>query len=152
MTTKTETIRGTLFEKKTFVMHSGGLSHYKIECDSLTPEDYQTLAFIICDKLERMTKVDYTGSGIKEVIGVPRGGIPFAKAIEEEVRSRGGYDGSGITLIVDDVLTTGASMEAARASCGDSDACGVVVFARNKYPDWVKPIFEMHWWNTEDQW
>lgn len=148
---KTETARGNLFVRKDFFGHSGRLMHYKIECDALQPEDYDTLAFIICDKLERMATVHFKGSGIKKVIGVPRGGIPFQQAIEREMTRRGGFTANGVTLIVDDVLTTGASMEAARATCDDPDACGIVVFSRGRCPNWIKPIFEMNWWQTEDE-
>lgn len=36
-----------LFQRKDFKMHSGGVAHYKIECDALTDEDLKTLAWII---------------------------------------------------------------------------------------------------------
>ena len=142
-----------LFVRKDWIMHSGGLAHYKIECDALTEDDYATLAFIVCEKLQRYTRPlsGCHNSGIKRVIGIPRGGILFAEAIEREIQERGGYDANGIVVIVDDVLTTGRSMEEARAACGDSAPCGVVIFARGRCPDWIKPIFEMHWWQTEDE-
>ena len=44
-------------------------------------------------------------------------------------------------LIVDDVLTTGESMEKQRAS--RKDTIGAVIFARGVCPAWVKPLFSM---------
>lgn len=128
---------------KGFMMHSGGVSHYKIECDALTDEDIECLAWIIAQKTKRFAKNE-KGSGIKDVHGVPRGGVRLQKALEKY------KDDHGIQLIVDDVLTTGTSMEEARKKLGWTDAVGVVVFARGKCPDWIKPMFEMHWLNTED--
>lgn len=141
---KTFPIRKDLFVKKTFRMHAGGLAHYKIECDALTDGDLETLAFIISEKAKMMTMGTMEGYGISRVIGVPRGGLPLAHALEEYVTP-----GNGITVIVDDVLTTGTSMEEARRNCGE-DAIGVVIFARGKCPDWIFPIFSMNWFNTKD--
>ena len=136
-------MRDTLFVKKDFVMHSGGTAHYKIECDALTDEDIETLAWIIAQKT-RETVPGHEGSGIYSVYGVPRGGVRLAKAVEKYIDPKG-----TIKLIVDDVLTTGASMQAAKdRGMGE---VGVVVFARGPCPDWVKPIFTMHWFNTTDE-
>ena len=136
-------MRDTLFIKKDFVMHSGGLAHYKIECDALTDGDIETLAWIIAQKTHE-TVPNHKGTGIKSVYGVPRGGVRLAKAVEQYIDPEG-----SIKLIVDDVLTTGTSMELAKAQ-GHGDV-GVVIFARGPCPDWVKPIFTMHWFNTTDE-
>ncbi|KKL20362.1 hypothetical protein LCGC14_2456230, partial [marine sediment metagenome] len=48
---------------------------------------------------------------------------------------------SSTLLIVDDVLTTGASMEKQRA--GRTNTIGAVIFARGDCPAWVKPLFAM---------
>ena len=141
-----------LFEKKDFVGHSGLHMQYKIESEALTQEDWDTLAFIVCDKIRRLNEAHYKGSAIRKVVGVPRGGIPFAGAIERYLAANGGMDPNGITLILDDVLTTGDSMEEAKKKEGDKNAYGVVVFARGECPSWVKPLFSIGWWNTEDKW
>ena len=74
--------------------------------------------------------------------GVPTGGTRLADAL-------GPYKtDEGVDLIVDDVLSTGASMEEARKQF--LDPIGVVIFARGQCPDWVYPVFEMHWFNTDD--
>ena len=72
----------------------------------------------------------------REVIGIPEGGVRFAQALERY--KQGGYP----TLIVDDVLTTGASMEAIRKKRG-RDSIGIVLFARGECPNWITPLFRL---------
>jgi hypothetical protein len=112
-----------LFQSGDFALHSGDKASWKIDCDALTDGDLETLAAIAADRL---------GCLIGNVEGVPRGGLRFAQALSKH----SGVDGQ--LIICDDVLTTGASMEAQRAG---RDARGVVIFARGKCPDWVTPIF-----------
>lgn len=78
------------------------------------------------------------------VEGVPDGGLPFAGALYLHPSFLGPFeeiDPAAPLLIVEDVLTTGASMERARAG---RDAIGVCVFARGPCPPWVRPIFQMN--------
>lgn len=117
----------SLFVKKDFQMHSGGVGYFKIEADALSDEDIETLALIISRK-----------GKFSRVVGVPRGGIRLAVALHKYVSSE------GPTLIVDDILTTGTSMEEAKAKVGDPGAIGVVIFARNRCPSWIRAIFEMN--------
>ena len=123
-----------LFQRKDFKMHSGGVARYKIECDALTGEDMETLAWMISEK-----------GMIRDVYGVPGGGLRLAAALGP-YRSK-----EGVRLIVDDVLTTGESMEAAKHHTGWHDAVGVVIFARGPCPRWILPIFSMEWINTADE-
>ena len=123
-----------LFVKQDFIMHSGGIASYKIDCDALSDEDIETLAFIISEK-----------GKFSRVVGVPRGGMRLANALKKYV------SGVGPTLIVDDVLTTGASMEEAREKLNDPKAVGIVIFARKQPASWIKPLFEMTFFNTEDR-
>jgi orotate phosphoribosyltransferase len=115
-----------LFQHKKFTLHSGGVSHFKIECDAIIEEDYKTLAKIVSKKFN-----------FKNVYGVPRGGIPFEKALKEYAS-----DDNNNLLIVDDVLTTGGSMEEAKLKFHDQ-IFGIVVFARGDSPDWIQPVFKM---------
>lgn len=121
--------RDTLFIKQDFIMHSGDVGHWKIECDALTDKDIETLAFIIQQNIT---------SGIRRVYGVPRGGMRLAKALEKYKDPNG-----NVKLIVDDVLTTGNSMEEAKEQLGWINAVGVVIFARNVCPDWIYAVFQM---------
>lgn len=111
-----------LIVAKSFVSHSGLNLDFKIDCDALSDADIAALAAIIARRVE-----------FGSVLGIPRGGLRLAKALEP-------YASVGPRLIVDDVLTTGASMEAARMSDAD---IGVVIFARGPCPDWVTPVFRV---------
>lgn len=115
----------TLFQRGEFRLHSGGMSPWKIECDALTDEDLSVLA-------ERASKLLKFG----DVIGVPRGGTRFAQFLRAYAQPNGG------ALIVDDVLTTGKSMEEMRLKY--PDAAGMVIFARALCPHWVTPLFRCH--------
>jgi orotate phosphoribosyltransferase len=126
-----------LFQYKKFTLHSGGTSCFKIECDALTDEDYKTFARIISQKVK-----------FKEVHGVPRGGVPFENALREYATN----DNNNL-LIVDDVFTTGGSMEEAKKQFldkGFDEILGIVVFARKKCPGWINSIFELQKFFGED--
>ena len=112
------------FQLSRITLHSGKTSEFKIECDAITKEEWDTLA--------------YLGSRIigefSSVYGVPRGGIPFAEAMEKYVSDK------GPCLIVDDVLTTGGSIVEAM----DTSCVGLVAFARGRCPSGVKAVFYMN--------
>jgi len=136
----------SLFQKKEFFSHSGELLDFKIECDALTEEDLETFVYLIGSRY-----------GFKRVIGIPKGGERLAEALKE-------YEDPEMwsTLIVDDVLTTGGSMEEARLSLfaedpeiTETNVMGVVLFSR-MYPDdvpsWIKPIFQIWKYEHPDRW
>lgn len=116
----------TLFETKKWTMHSGAISFFKIECDVLTDEDIDTIALIISQK--------FTFSA---VFGVPSGGTRLATALVKYLSP------TGCKLIVDDVLTTGRSMEEAKTNLDWPDAVGIVVFSRTQCPGWISALFTM---------
>ena len=124
----------SLFERKPYKMNSGGISRYKIECAALGDEDFATLAWLISQK-----------GAIRAVHGVSENGRRLAGHLEQYLSD------DGVRLIVDDVLTTGGTMETAKRDLGWHDAVGVVIFARGSCPRWVLPIFSMEWINTEDE-
>jgi len=134
-----------VFQRKDFRMHSGGLAHWKIEFDEYSEEDVETFAWLIAEKAKQMMGEDRTG--IREVYGIPSGGSLLEQKFIPYLDKWG-----TLRLIVDDVLTTGASMEEAKIQKGWSDAIGIVIYARGEYPSWVKPIFAMPWFATGDDW
>lgn len=116
----------TLFRLGRFTLHSGVESDFKIDCDALSEQDLEALAWLIAKKMPSFLRVE----------GVPRGGLELARELERFCDERG-----KLTLIVDDVLTTGTSMEEQRN--GRSDVIGAVIFARGECPKWVLPLFKM---------
>ena len=124
-----------LFQQGVFKLHSGELSNFKIECGALILGDWEALAKIIAQS------VYFT-----DVVGIATGGTSLAAALDKykwiEYR---GQPWKKVTLIVDDVLMTGASMEEAKLHI-EGEVRGIVVFARKKCPDWVDAIFQMPVW------
>jgi hypothetical protein len=124
-------------------LHSGARSAFKIECDALTDEEITTFAGLI------LGLVGVFG----RVVGVPRGGLRIATALDPFCITQG--IGRHPPLIVDDVLTTGQSMERARLQLADEiggfseikgavlEIKGAVLFARGPCPAWVTPVFTL---------
>lgn len=130
--------RAALFQIGDFTLASGQKSRWKIECDGLTPTDWDALALMTMERFPHR---------FVEVVGVPRGGVPYADALDL-------YTDLGATsrraLVVDDVWTTGGSMQrfidqhdelVALDSMGHLDRA--VVFARNPVPEGVVALFQM---------
>jgi orotate phosphoribosyltransferase len=109
-----------------FNLHSGRKSIFKIDCDALDDASIEAIAALATDRLPPFRAVE----------GVPMGGLRLAAAMERWVRP---YAGNPL-LIVDDVLTSGASMEEARAGRW---AIGFVIVARGLMPGWVRSLFEI---------
>lgn len=122
-----------LFQTGYFQLHSGEVSAYKIDCDSLSDSDIATIARMLKDRLPPFGSVE----------GVPRGGLRLADELRQYARpgvERKGWYGATPLLIVDDVFTTGMSMEEHR---GWRLAKGAVIFAREQTPEWITPLFRM---------
>jgi hypothetical protein len=116
-----------LFQLGKFTSHAGNELDWKIECDALTDDDWECLAKMISEKTQ-----------FGKVYGIPRGGTKLANALEKYADPK-----NPIRLVVDDVWTTGTSMNEVMQK-GDM---GFVVFARqriqfdsNKY---VRALFTM---------
>jgi orotate phosphoribosyltransferase len=116
----------SLFNSGDFILHSGKSSNFLIDCDSLTDEDLAALA-----KVKSQEMVPFS-----RVIGIANGGTRFAMALMPYA-----VDKKAPTLIVDDVLTTGTSMEEMKNKIG-GDTIGLVIFARTKPNWWIRSIFE----------
>lgn len=123
-----------LFQSGDFTLSSGCKSDFKIECDSISEEEWSIIAKIIRRKFQ-----------FRAVTGVPTGGNVLADLL------RKGAVPSHNHLIVDDVYTTGASMRAMKEKLifnqyKPTVYIGVVLFSRepmNKADDWIHPVFKM---------
>lgn len=111
-----------LFESGQFKLHSGDISSWRINVEALTSTDLATVASWAADRIGRFGSVE----------GVPTGGLRLAESLSP-------YATEGPLLIVDDVLTTGSSMEKQRAG---RDAIGFVIFARGACPTWVTAMWQ----------
>lgn len=119
-----------LFQLGNFTLASGVASPWKIDCDALTDEDIRTLAEMIRQMVGLFSSVE----------GVPRGGLRLAEALNPFCDI--GYGSRH--LIVDDVLTSGGSMERALQDClSHAPKVGAVIFARGECPSWIYPLFQM---------
>lgn len=120
-----------LFRLGDFRLHSGTFSTWKIDCDALTDDDIECLA----DLGRKLVGT------FGQAFGIPEGGNRLAKAME-----RWADPWSPRILIVDDVLTTGLSMENARQMLPPhaGEAVGLVIFARGPCAPWVKAIFTVN--------
>ena len=112
-----------IFQWGQFIAHSGDTLPWKFEADSFTDADIACLAQIAASILPPFAQVE----------GIASGGLRLAKAMCDYISPD-----AEATLIVDDVLTTGASMERQRGS--RRNVIGLVICARGSWPDWVIPI------------
>ena len=97
-----------LFQAGDFISHAGLPLKWKIECDAITNREWDCLAAMI---------MDYQKEPFYEAVGIPRGGLKLAEALNEYASG----NPSDFTLICDDVFTTGTSM---------------LDFIKENYPDW----------------
>lgn len=129
-----------LFQLKEKKPNSGQISEFKIECDALTNEDWDCIAFLLSQKLPNF----------KRAIGVPKGGNVLAQKMQEYATDKESLP----TLICDDVLTTGKSLKRFKDVLQSSDRygdysytndkfIGTVAFSRGKCPQWVTPLLKM---------
>lgn len=116
-----------LFQSGKFTLHGGAESSFKIDCEALTEADLDCLARMISDLVGPFSCV----------YGVPTGGVRIANALRKYSTGT-----PWPNLIVDDVLTTGASMEEEYAKHAGKHI-GAVIFARGPVPSWVTPLFTM---------
>ena len=128
-----------LFAWGNFVANSGQALPFKIECDALTDEDIECVAQYVASTIR-----------FRNVVGVPRGGLRLAAELGKYV---GVWDHDRLDdylqfppLIVDDVLTTGDSMERMRVGMNWPKAVGFVIFDRSGIcttASWIKSFWRI---------
>ena len=121
-----------LFQSVDFVSHSGLDLKWKIECDAISDPEWFTISQMIME----------ISPPFKEAIGIPRGGTKLGNLLNQH----GTGKSKDPICIVDDVLTTGGSMNEflrKRHWRNPTDYMGWVVFSRIKPPEWVTALFQM---------
>lgn len=110
----------SLIELGQYRLASGNQSFFKLDCDALTDDDILACAVLLHRRLPEFGRIE----------GVPAGGLRLATAMKE-------FATTGPLLIVDDVVTTGGSMEKHRAG---REAIGACIFFR-PWPGCLTPEF-----------
>lgn len=126
----------SLFQLGHFRLHSGGEARWKIDCDALGWCDWEALAVML---VERLPPFHF-------VRGVPTGGLKLAQCLLDHITPCDNvHPDDRVLLIVDDVCTTGASLEEERQKMAGvfQHMIGAVVFNRGTCPSWVLPLFNM---------
>ena len=121
-----------LFQRIDFTSHSGLDLTWKIEMDALTRDEWECIAHMIFE----------LSPPFKEAIGIPRGGVKLGKLLN----LHGTGKREDPICIVDDVLTTGGSMnefKTKRHWRNPTNFIGWVVFSRGQTPHWVNALFQM---------
>ena len=120
-----------LFTEQDFIGHSGDELHWKIECDALFPNEWKCIARMIFEIETRP---------FQAAIGIPRGGVELGRWLNEYSTQNAEHP----YLIIDDVLTTGGSMDEFREkNFQGKESFGWVVFARKQPQPWVNALFQM---------
>lgn len=132
-----------LFVDEQFTSHSSLVLPFKIDCDALSDEGVACFARIAHEQMglpwSRIGEVVAVGErdGTNAAPNTRHAPTRLARALREHVAKDKRW-----TLILDDVYTTGASIEAARM--GHAWAIGLVLFARTKPPEWIKYILALN--------
>ena len=120
-----------LFVEEDFKSHAGLDLHWKLEMDALDEAEWKCNARMI---------MEYQTEPFQAAIGIPRGGLKLSVYLNDYSTQ----NNNDPYLIVDDVLTTGGSMEEFKKDYFDKKKVfGWVVFSRQKPPDWVRTLFQM---------
>ena len=122
-----------LFQSIDFTSHSGLDLSWKIEMDALSDPEWFTIKKMIMELTPPF----------KEAVGIPQGGTKLGDLLNEH----GTGKEEDPICIVDDVLTTGESMEyfltQYQRNRRPFTVIGWVVFARGQCPGWVTSLFQM---------
>ena len=119
-----------LFQSVDFISHSGLPLTWKIECDAISDDEWKTLAKIV---------KEYEPKPWCEVLGIPRGGLKFAAALDEYSTRSSNHP----LLIADDVYTTGKSFRDFSNNFPDKELLKWCVFTRNAIKEDVNALFTL---------
>ena len=120
-----------LFQIGDFISHAGLKLPWKIECDALTKDEWRALARMV---------IDYQKEPFYKAVGIPRGGVPLADALNEYKSD----DPNNPILIADDVYTTGTSFKQfVSENYSNQKIIQWCVFARTPTQNGVNALFTM---------
>ena len=88
----------SIFQKVDFKSHAGLDLSWKIECDGVSKKEWQCLSEMV---------MDYEKRPFQAAIGIPRGGVILGSYLNQYSTQ----NPDDPYLLIDDVLTTGGSME-----------------------------------------
>ena len=127
-----------LFQRVDFTSHAGLDLSWKIEMDALSENEWKCIAHMIME----------LSQPFQAAIGIPRGGLKLSGYLHEYSTQ----NPADPYLIVDDVMTTGGSMEEYKKEhFRDKYVIGWVVFARSKVPIWCDALFRMPYKEPDGQ-
>ena len=127
-----------LFQRVDFTSHAGLDLSWKIEMDALSENEWKCIAHMIIE----------LSQPFQAAIGIPRGGLKLSGYLHEYSTQ----NPADPYLIVDDVMTTGGSMEEYKKEhFNDKYVIGWVVFARSKVPIWCDALFRMPYKEPDGQ-
>ena len=119
-----------LFQDGDFISHAGLPLKWKIECDAIKEEEWETLAKIIRE---------YEPRNWRFAIGIPRGEVSLGVALDKYSTK----DPNDPVLIADDVYTTGKSFRDYSDNFPNEEVLQWCVFARKPTENNVKALFTM---------
>lgn len=126
-----------LFNNSPFISASGLELDWKIDCDCLTDEALDCIAEVVSEEIT-----------FNEVVGVPTGGLRLAAAFKSYAYDSGAIREIPIILLVDDVVTTGKSMENTlallRQTKPRSIVIGFAIFGRGDWPEWIQVMWVLN--------
>lgn len=140
----------SIFQHGLFTLHSGDHSFWRIDLDELTNTEVGILAALISERVKPFHRVVAPSSHYGSVVPRLRN---LLVSYQEDPRNKDVWR----ILVIDDVLTTGHSMEMAARKAREEtptdlkgllqgrtvDVVGAVIFARGQCPDWITPVFQL---------
>lgn len=139
----------SIFKSQTITKSDGTKLDWVIDCDDFTDTELGIFAKLIISKYPDFFLVTHPNSHYGSC--VPR----LAKAIAD-IKIGTPLDQAKYILIVDDVLTSGKSMEDLAIGYREKrtwdprfqNIVGAVIFARGPCPAWITPLFSMQEYNN----
>lgn len=128
-------------------LHSGGKSHWFVDGRAIFDDPNLRESVLAC--WEKLLECKVGSWNNPRVVGIPTGGLPWAKALAQRLGwplvsvDDLAYKYEGFTVLVDDVYTTGASLNVGGIS-GDPLALRRLVVVGRKNAE-VKPVGVSAW-------